>query len=280
MLFALFLYLCRLMEKLTFYSLSSGSSGNCYYLGTSTYGILIDAGIATRSIIKRLKEIHVPLSQIRAIMVTHDHSDHIRSVATLGEKYFIPVYATASTHSGIDRNRCTTEKLGISRRYLEKEQTLRIEDLHITPFAVDHDATDSVGYYVQYGDISICFATDLGHINEIAKSYLTRSNYLILEANYDEVMLAHGPYPAHLQYRIASDKGHLSNRVTANFLCDYYNENMKRVFLCHLSQDNNHPELALKTVKTLLEANSIDTEEQLKIEALKRTSPSCLTILE
>ena len=131
--------------KVKFLSLASGSSGNCYYLGTDTYSILIDAGIGVRTIKKCLKEYGLALERVRAVFVTHDHADHIKAVGTLGEKYGIPIYSTPEIHMGINKNYCMTEKLSsASARYIQKEEPLCLGDFKITAFEVPHDGTDNV----------------------------------------------------------------------------------------------------------------------------------------
>ena len=139
-------------NQLIFRSFASGSSGNCYFLGTSSWGILIDAGISARSIQRYLREMGLDYANIMGVLITHDHADHIKSLGTLGEKYNIPIYATRTTHTGINRNYCMTQKLVSCMRYVEKEETLRLRDLHITPFEVPHDGTDNVGYSIRIDD--------------------------------------------------------------------------------------------------------------------------------
>ena len=195
--------------KVRFISLASGSSGNCYYLGTDTYGILIDAGIGIRTIKKTLRDINVAMESIRAVFVTHDHADHIKAVGHLGEKLNIPVYTTARVHAGINKSYCMTEKLYSSVRYLEKEQPMELEDFHIESFEVPHDGTDNVGYCIEIDGKVFSFLTDLGEITPTAAKYIRKANYLILEANYDEEMLKMGPYPQYLKERISSGTGFL-----------------------------------------------------------------------
>lgn len=256
--------------KLSFMSLASGSSGNCYYLGTEEYGILIDAGISVRAIKKALKENNVAFEYIQALFITHDHADHIKSAGCLGEKYHIPVYATEKTHEGMNQNYCMTEKILSSRRFLEKEQPFHFRDFRITPFEVPHDGTDNVGYFIEYGTSSFAFATDLGHITESVANYLRRANYLVLEANYDVEMLKQGNYPAYLKARILKPNGHLSNTETAEFLANNVTPELKYVFLCHLSRNNNHPELAFKTVEYKLLEQGIKVGKDLQVITLKR----------
>ena len=172
--------------KIYFMSLSSGSSGNCYYLGTDEHAILIDAGIPVKQIKGYLKDVGIPFEKIMAVFVTHDHADHIKALGNLGEKCAIPVYATRDTHSGINNNYCMTEKLSSSVRYVEKEVPFQFHDFLITPFEVPHDGTDNVGYRIEVDGKVFCFVTDLGHITETASKYILQANYLIMEANYDE----------------------------------------------------------------------------------------------
>ncbi|MGL4807007.1 MAG: MBL fold metallo-hydrolase, partial [Bacteroidales bacterium] len=138
---------------LQFLSLSSGSSGNCYYLGTETYGILIDAGIGPRTIKKYLKDNGIPFERIIALLITHDHTDHIKYAGVLGEKYGIPVYSTRRIHDGMSRNYSMTEKIYSARREISKEVTFDIRDFKITAFEVSHDGSDNVGYKIEFNDV-------------------------------------------------------------------------------------------------------------------------------
>lgn len=261
--------------KIKFLSLASGSSGNCYYLGTETYGILIDAGIGVRTIKKHLKEYGLALERVCAVFITHDHADHIKSVGTLGEKYGIPVYTTPEIHIGINKNYCMTEKLSsASIRYIYKEQQLQLKDFKVTAFEVPHDGTDNVGYCIEIDGRVFSFLTDLGCITPIAAKYICMANHLIIEANYDEEMLEMGPYPRHLKERIASANGHMCNRATAEFLAENIHEGLKNIWLCHLSKDNNHPELAYKTVEFILRSKGILIGKDVQLAALKRNTPS------
>lgn len=261
--------------NIRFISFASGSSGNCYYLGTEKYGILIDAGISARQIKKNLKEIGVGLETIRAIFVTHDHADHIKGLGDMGERQHIPIYTTRRIHEGIARSYCMTAKLGPDcTRFLEKQQPLVLEDFRIENFEVPHDGTDNVGYCIEIDGKTFCFLTDLGEITSTAAEYIRKANYLVLEANYNPEMLQMGHYPAHLKQRIKSDTGHLSNEQAANFLADNWTERLKYIWLCHLSKDNNHPELAYKTVEDRLHQAGVIVGRDVQLCALKRTTPS------
>lgn len=260
--------------KLKFISLASGSSGNCYYLGTSEYGILIDAGIGIRTIRKVLKECDIDMVKIIAVLITHDHADHIKTVGCLGEKLNIPVYATQDVHHGIEKSRYVEETLYNSRRIIEKETPFVIRDFQITAFEVPHDSSDNVGYHIVYNQHRFTFATDVGHITETVSKYMCMANHLIIEANYDEEMLRFGSYPAFLKERVSSPTGHLSNREAAEFLATHYTPDLKDIWLCHLSKDNNHPELAYKTIDIRLFREGIRVGKDVNLTALKRTTPS------
>jgi phosphoribosyl 1,2-cyclic phosphodiesterase len=260
--------------KITFISLASGSSGNCYYLGTESYGILVDAGIGIRTIKKSLKDYGLGLDKVRAVLVTHDHADHIKGVGHVGEKNGIPVYTTAQIHEGINRSYCMTEKLRTMARTLQKEEPLQIEDFTVTAFEVPHDGTDNVGYHIVVDGKRFTFLTDLGHITPTAAHYISLAQYLIIEANYDEEMLRMGPYPFPLKQRIQGPNGHMSNRDSAEFLAAHLPKELKYIWLCHLSKDNNHPDLALKTVEMALREKNIAVGRDVQVIALKRTTPT------
>ncbi|WP_321331297.1 MBL fold metallo-hydrolase [uncultured Bacteroides sp.] len=262
--------------KIKFLSLASGSSGNCYYLGTETYGILIDAGIGIRNIKRTLKEVNISMDSIRAVFVTHDHADHIKALGHLGERLNIPIYATALVHEGINKSYCTTEKLSSSVRYLEKEEPMQLEDFHIVSFEVPHDGTDNVGYCIEIDNKTFSFLTDLGEITPTAAHYIRKANYLIIEANYDDEMLKMGPYPKYLKERISGPTGHMCNADTADFLAENITEDLRYIWLCHLSKDNNHPELAYKTIEWKLKDKGIIAGKDVQLLALKRSMPSDL----
>jgi phosphoribosyl 1,2-cyclic phosphodiesterase len=236
--------------------------------------MLIDAGIGIRTIKKVLRDNIIEFSKIIAVLVTHDHADHIKTVGCLGEKYNIPVYTTQAVHNGIDNSRYVEEMLGASRRIIEKEKTFLIRDFRITAFEVPHDSTDNVGYFVEFGNHTFTFATDVGHITETVSAYMSKANHLVIEANYDEEMLKFGSYPHFLKERVSSPTGHLSNREAAEFLATHYHSGLKNIWLCHLSRDNNHPELAYKTVDIRLFSEGIRVGKDVSLTTLKRSTPS------
>ncbi|MCL1937705.1 MAG: MBL fold metallo-hydrolase [Candidatus Azobacteroides sp.] len=264
---------------LKFLSLASGSSGNCYFLGANDYGILLDAGIHFRTLKKGLKDHRIALEQILGVFITHDHIDHIKSVGSLGEKQNIPIYATQLVHAGINSNRFIEKKLHTSCRIIEKEQAVAIRDFTITAFAVPHDASDCVGYSIQYQQQTCVLATDVGHIDATVAKYLRMANHLILETNYDKEMLLSGHYPPFLKTRIMNGTGHLCNTEAAEFLAANYDGRLKNIWLCHLSKDNNRPELACQSVEQAFIQRGIRMDD-IRLAALQRTTPSELFVLD
>ncbi len=260
---------------LKFISFGSGSSGNCYMLYTETDGLLIDTGIGIRTLKKYIHNYGLKLTDIHHILITHDHADHIKSVGTISGDYFIPVYATRDVHQGINNNYCVRRKIQpINAKQFEKGSTLQIGDFEVTSFNVPHDSSDNVGYRIRYEGVTFCLMTDVGHVTEDMKSYIQEANYLVLEANHDEEMLENGPYPTYLKERVRSDYGHLSNRVCADTLVENATPRLRHVWLCHLSEENNHPELARKTVEMILRNNGIIPGKDFELDVLKRQTPS------
>lgn len=262
--------------KYKFFSLGSGSSGNCYYLGTKDYGILIDAGIGIRSIKKTLREYGISFDKIAGVLISHDHADHIKTVGCLGDKYNIPIYSTQAVHNGILRSRYVEANLSTSRRVIEKENPFNIKDFEITAFDVPHDSIENVGYQLNLGDQTFVFITDIGRITDQIRHYAAAANHLVIEANYDDVMLQNSSYPHYLKSRISSGTGHLSNHKSADFIASIYNKNLKNVWLCHLSQNNNLPELAYNTVAQRLKKDGVKVGKDLHMETLNRFKASGL----
>ena len=258
-------------DKFSFFSLGSGSCGNCYYLGNSHYGMLIDAGLGPRIIKKRLGDRGVDFSSIYALLVTHDHYDHIKSAGYLSEKLNIPVYATEKVHRGI-RN-CPLVKNtinGPTKRIIEKGESFRIEDFRITAFGVPHDSSDNAGYFFEFGNHKLTLATDIGAITDELAHYTGKANHLVIESNYDEEMLHNGRYPYFLKQRISNGTGHLSNRQAAEFLANNCSSHLRNIWLCHLSGDNNSPDLAYETVRDELLRKGIEVGVNVNLAVFRR----------
>jgi len=266
-------------NQLIFRSFASGSSGNCYFLGTSSWGILIDAGIAARTIQKNLREMGLDYANIMGVLITHDHADHIRAVGTLGERVHIPIYSTKAIHEGIGRNYGVREKLRTSQRYFEKGVEWELNGMKINTFGISHDSTECVGYVIDFLGQRVVIVTDCGQINPTMEMYVSTANHLIIEANHDESLLLNGPYPTYLKERILSPRGHQSNTVCGQVIARNWAPSMRNVFLCHLSHENNTPITALETIKEILLENDIMPGEDLFITALERLTPSQTYIL-
>jgi phosphoribosyl 1,2-cyclic phosphodiesterase len=269
------------LKMLKFISFGSGSSGNCYYLCTATDGLLIDIGVGLRTLKKHSKDYGINLHTVNRILITHDHADHIKSVGAFSHDYHVPVYATQKVHDGIVHNYCIQRKVADEmKRLVEPGLPMKLGDFIVTPFSVPHDASENVGYQIDVEGVSFVILTDVGSVTEEVKERIRHAHYLIIEANHDVEMLNNGPYPAYLKTRILSSNGHLSNDACAHALAENMSENLRHVWLCHLSEENNHPELARKTVETILRSYGIIPGKDVQLEVLKRKMPSGVYDLE
>jgi len=254
--------------KLNFCSLSSGSSGNCYYIGNEFHGILIDAGISASSIRRFLKEMNISMQTIMGVLITHNHIDHIRGLEVLTRKNYLPAFTTYNIWESI-----LTPQMKISRDCVRKitlQQKFHLAGFDIEAFPVFHDAPETVGFHICAGGKKITIATDLGHICQTAAPYLKEANLLVIESNYDEEMLVNGGYPHYLKKRIQSDHGHLGNHQTSVFLADIISD----ICLAHLSKNNNTPEKALQTLKQTFAERGINLNGQTQISILNRNIPT------
>ena len=242
--------------QMRFLNIASGSSGNATYIGTDHTHILIDAGISRKRITEGLQDADVTLSDIDAILITHEHIDHISSLGVLLRTREIPVYATRGTIDGILAN----PMLGSYPKDLfvpiEADRDFRIGDLSFLPLSISHDANDPVCYRFSGNGRSGAVVTDLGIWNAYLEQNLQDLNFLMLEANHDKRMLEVGPYPYPLKRRILGEKGHLSNEDAGLFLSQLLHDNMIRIMLGHISRENNTREIALLSVEN--EINGAD----------------------
>jgi len=260
---------------LKFISMGSGSSGNCYYLFTENDGLIIDIGVGLRTLKKHFRDYGLSLSRVHHVIITHDHADHIKSVGSFCHEYQLPIYATWKVHEGIDRNYCVTRKIDPRlKRMLEVGVTITLGDFIVTPFNVPHDSSDNVGFFIEAGGVHFCIITDAGEVTDEMKTFITKADYLVIEANHDVEMLKHGPYPQHLKERIVSGHGHLSNTACGQALVENMGEQLRHVWLCHLSEENNHPELARKTVEAILRSYGVIAGKDLQLDVLKRKMPT------
>lgn len=258
--------------ELNFYSLSSGSSGNCYYLGNGQGGILIDAGIPGSSVIRFLKMASVPVASIMGILVTHNHTDHTRGLEYLTRRSFLPVFTTPGVRKSIlsPKRRIAPESI----REITPEQKFHLAGFDIVAFPVSHDAPETIGFHIRSGEKAITIATDLGYICNTAALYIRAANLLVIESNYDEQMLINGKYPWFLKERIRSDRGHLGNHQVSSFLAGIIGGTLSHICLAHLSNNNNTPELALQTLNNTLAEKGILLNGKTSISVLNRHTPS------
>lgn len=240
-------------RRLDFISFGSGSSGNCSYIGSGKGGILIDAGVKDTYVEETLTQHGISMRDVGGILLTHDHSDHVRYVYTLlrANKH-MRLFCTNRVLTGILRRHSISKRIKEYHTPIFKEIPFRIFDFEITAFEVPHDGSDNMGFSVEFDGRHFVLATDLGAVTERARHYMSQANYLMIEANYDLQMLRTGRYPEYLKARIQTASGHLDNTDTAAFLKEIVNPALEYIFLCHLSQDNNTPEKALAAVRAAL----------------------------
>ena len=231
-----------------FASFASGSSGNCSVLSCGQTHLMIDAGISNKKIETRLAEAGLVPSDITGICVTHEHIDHIAGLRVFLKKHPTELYATEGTLKGIEE-RFPGEVDTSLFRVIEPDHEFAVGDLSVTPFAVEHDAADPCSFRVTDGASSFGLATDLGNYSSYTVRNLSGLDFLVLEANHDVRMLELGPYPYPLKRRIMSDLGHLSNEAAGDLLAEVLNEKMNTLLLCHLSKENNYPDLARAAVR-------------------------------
>ena len=231
-----------------FCSIASGSSGNCIYIGSEQAHMLVDIGISGKKMEAGLNSIDLTGRDLDGILITHEHSDHIKGLGVIARRYGIPVYATEGTIDAMVKSGSLGKLPEGIFREIREDEPFAVKDLTINPFTIPHDAAQPVGYRVECGESSVGIATDLGNYNEYIVENLQNLDALLLEANHDIRMLQVGKYPYYLKQRILGEKGHLSNENAGRLLCRLLHDNMKAIFLGHLSRENNYEELAYETV--------------------------------
>lgn len=250
-------------------SLYSGSSGNSFFVQSPNANLIIDAGVSVKKIVSALEEININIKDIDAILVTHDHIDHTKSLAALSNKYNIPIYANPKTWNAIPdiANKISDD----NKKTFNVLETFSIGDIKILPFHTPHDAADPCGFNLYNSNKKISIATDIGYVSEELLNYLKNSSCILLESNYDPEVLKCSSYPYHLKQRILSNKGHLSNTCAGKALSELYNFGLKKALLVHLSKENNFPELAYETIK-----NETINCTNLSVDIAPRDNPSKL----
>jgi phosphoribosyl 1,2-cyclic phosphodiesterase len=239
-----------------FCPLASGSKGNCTYLSTGQTKILIDAGISTKMIKARLESINVDISEIEAILITHEHTDHIQGLKVLACKMGIPVFANAETAKGIAEYLHDCPKFKI----FSTGETFEYGDLEIHPFSIMHDTLDPVAFTIKTGSLKLGFCTDLGFVTTLVQNQLRECDYLYLESNHQHSMVHSSARPMIYKQRVLGKSGHLSNESCGQLLKSIAHPKLKHVHLAHLSSECNTPDVALNVVKGILAEHGIDID--------------------
>ncbi|HYE81920.1 MAG TPA: MBL fold metallo-hydrolase [Clostridia bacterium] len=253
-------------------SLSSGSSGNCVFVGNDSSGLLVDCGVSGKEILGNLNNIGVCSCTIKAVIVTHEHSDHIKSIGIISRKLDIPIYANINTWNSMADLIGKVKPENI--RYFAVGEELEIAGIGIKSFSIPHDAADPVGFCFYEGSRKVSIATDLGYFSDMVKENISGSDMIMLESNHDIEMLKMGRYPYFLKRRILSEHGHLSNEAAGNAVYELLQTGVREVMLGHLSQENNFPELAYETVKGILEQKKVKINEDIRLELAPRSGVS------
>ncbi|MBQ8525702.1 MAG: MBL fold metallo-hydrolase [Clostridia bacterium] len=252
-------------------TLFSSSSGNCTLICNDDTNILIDAGVSASRITAALREFELDICEIDGIVVTHEHTDHIKAVGALSRKYNIPVYANAPTMTEIiasvgdlhDRNICITQC----------GKSFDIRSINIVPFSIPHDAVEPMGYTVDLGSSRVSVATDTGHITKSMLVNMSKSDTVLIESNHDVEMVKNGKYPYMLKKRILSDNGHLSNENAAWLATQLALWGTKKIILGHLSEHNNIPEKAYETAEKKLCENNIKPNSDVILKVASKSQP-------
>lgn len=250
-----------------FCSLSSGSSGNAQYIESDKARILIDNGFSGKRLAELLHSIDVCPETLDAILVTHEHIDHVKGVGVMSRRFDIPIYGNANTWSGMEKKIGNIKEHNI--KVFDTEEYLDIKDIEINPIHIFHDANEPVGYILRNGKTKISILTDTGWVNTNMKDKIKGSNLCLIESNHDVNMLKNGTYPWPLKQRISSTRGHLSNDDAGMILCETL-KGGEVVLLGHLSKDNNKPELAYNTVKNHLSLSGIDIGRDITLDMTYR----------
>jgi phosphoribosyl 1,2-cyclic phosphodiesterase len=250
--------------------LASGSRGNTAVVESARARILVDAGISCRETFKRLKLAGLEPKSLSAILITHEHSDHVYGLATLAKKLDIPVFMTGATHQAWARS--LRDDAGQLPKLAKLEifsagRQFQIADITVTPFTIPHDAADPVGFTFRAEGAKIAFATDLGYMPASVRDHLRRCDVIIIESNHDVEMLRVGPYPWSVKQRVMSRVGHLSNDSLAQFFAEDYDGGASHIVLAHLSEQNNHPEVARRVAENALGPQQTLLQNRLMLAA-------------
>lgn len=261
-----------------FMSFSSGSCGNCYFLGTDDKGLLIDAGISLRRLKQGLESAGLTFGSFENILVTHDHFDHIRHLGSYCRKLKKNVYSTSAIHTAIARYTWSAEEISPYRKMIDETSWNEIDGFMVKSFVVPHDAVQTVGYAIHFPEHKFVIMTDIGRMTDEAVSYAREADTVVIESNYDMDMLMSGSYTYELKMRIVQGCGHLSNGECADAIRHFMHPDLRHIFLCHLSENNNTPDLAYSSAASAIES-SCAGQKRPSLHCLPRMRPSECFIL-
>ena len=262
--------------KLSFSPLFSGSSGNSTLVDSGKAKILIDAGVTGSMLEGSLKALKIDPESLDAILITHEHSDHIKGAGILSRKFDIPIYANHATWNAMEK------KVGAISLKNQKEffNSFYINDMLVEPYPVPHDAVDPVCYSLSVGDVKLSIATDLGHCTKKLLERFENSDVVLLESNHDVDMLRNGAYPHYLKRRVLGTKGHLSNEMAAKAAFELTMLGVRGIMLAHLSQENNTSEVAYTTVSEFLNSNGVEINKHIALSVLDKVCKPFMYTIE
>lgn len=253
-----------------FLSLVSGSSGNCSIVSDGKTTLLVDCGLSASRLDELLKAIGVSPLDINALLITHEHSDHIKGAGIVSKKYGLPVFATCGTHEAIKNCGITDENI----KYISPDESFEIGTIGVNAFSIPHDAAEPVGYSFFLGNKKLSVATDMGYMSDYILEHIKGSAAVILESNHDVEMLKNGRYPEFLKRRILGNFGHLSNAVAADTVLKLLESGTRHIMLAHLSADNNTPKAAIMETAELAIANGITPGKDFSLAVANRFMPT------
>lgn len=261
--------------SLQFSVLASGSTGNAIFVETEDHSFLIDAGLSGKQMEALFQQIDRDMGKLSGLLVTHEHSDHIKGVGVLARKYKLPVYANEKTWQAMDG---LIGQVPVEQKFTFNMESIKtFGSLEIESFGVSHDAADPMFYCFHQGDKKIVIITDTGYVSDRMKGVISNADAYVFESNHDVQMLRMGRYPWSIKRRILSDVGHVSNEDAALAMSEVAGDRTKRIYLAHLSQDNNIKELARMSVTQTLEGRGIIVGEQFNLYDTDPKTPTVLT---
>ena len=263
--------------SLEFSVLASGSTGNAIYVGTEKHKLLVDAGLSGKKLEELFAKAHLDPKDLDGLLVTHEHSDHIKGLGIFARRYKLPIYANAKTWQAMSG---LIGEIPVEQKFqFDMDSVRTFDDLDVESFGVSHDAAEPMFYVFHHEGKKLSIATDLGYVSDRIKGTIRDSDMLVFESNHDINMLMMGRYPWNVKRRILGDMGHVSNEDAGAALADVIGDQTKRIYLAHLSKDNNMKDLARLSVQQTLEQHGFAVGEQIDLFDTDPTAPTLVTKL-